>query len=113
VADYYRMGWSWHDGGWWNRGGQRFDHPFMSRGGPGGHRMAALAAGSAAGRAGVMRPVVLAVVLAEAMAVGSVAAALAAAGARAVAAGIAKPSKKGSVSLLALSLHQGFCFIIS
>lgn len=36
VADYYRMGWSWHDGGWWNRGGQRFDHPFMGRGGPGG-----------------------------------------------------------------------------
>lgn len=36
VEDYYRMGWSWRDGHWWDRSGQRFDHPFMGRGGPGG-----------------------------------------------------------------------------
>ncbi|WP_068082424.1 hypothetical protein [Novosphingobium rosa] len=34
-ADYYRMGWSWRDGYWWNHDGQRFAHPFIGRGGPG------------------------------------------------------------------------------
>jgi hypothetical protein len=35
VDDYYRMGWSWRGGYWWNRDGQRFAHPFIGRGGPG------------------------------------------------------------------------------
>lgn len=34
VADYYRMGWSWRDGSWWGRDGQRYARPFMGRGGP-------------------------------------------------------------------------------
>jgi hypothetical protein len=38
VADYYRMGWSWRDGSWWSRDGQRYARPFMGRGGYGGGR---------------------------------------------------------------------------
>jgi hypothetical protein len=29
VEDYYRLGWSWRGGYWWNRAGQRFDRPFI------------------------------------------------------------------------------------
>ncbi|MDE1914492.1 MAG: hypothetical protein KGJ57_03410 [Sphingomonadales bacterium] len=30
---YYRLGWSWRDGYWWN-GGQRYARPFVGRGAP-------------------------------------------------------------------------------
>ncbi len=40
VEDYYRAGWSWRDGAWWNGSGQHFARPFMGgapRGGYGGN----------------------------------------------------------------------------